>query len=81
MTEFNENEYKREWRKENMKAVRASFKNDFVDQFKDACKILGISQADAIREAMYNTIQKADEIRKNNSLKSPFKKRKNSSIF
>ena len=48
MTEFNENEYKREWRKENMKAVRASFKNDFVDQFKDACKILGISQADAI---------------------------------
>lgn len=77
MTEFNENAYKREWKKENMKTVRASFKNDFVDQFKDACKILGISQADAIREAMYNTIQKADEIRKNNSLKSPFKKRKN----
>lgn len=64
MTEFNENAYKREWKKENMKTVRASFKNDFVDQFKDACKILGISQADAIREAMYNTIQKADEIRK-----------------
>lgn len=64
MTEFNENEYKREWRKENMKLVRAGFKKDFVDQFKEACKILGISQADAIREAMNNTIQKADEIRK-----------------
>ena len=64
MTEFNENEYKREWRKENMKLVRASFKKDFVDQFKEACKILGISQADAIREAMNNTIQKADEISK-----------------
>lgn len=64
MTEFNENEYKREWRKENMKTVRASFKSDFVDQFKDACKILGISQADAIREAMNNTIQKADKIGK-----------------
>lgn len=64
MSEFNENEYKREWRKENMKPVRASFKKDFVDQFKEACKILGISQADAIREAMNNTIQKADEIRK-----------------
>lgn len=64
MTEFNENEYKREWRKENMKSVRASFKKDFVDQFKDACKILGISQADAIREAMNNTIQKADKISK-----------------
>lgn len=64
MTKFNENEYKREWRKENMKLVRASFKKDFVDQFKEACKILGISQADAIREAMNNTIQKADKISK-----------------
>ena len=51
-------------KKENMKTVRASFKNDFVDQFKKACKILGITQADAIREAMNNTIQKADEISK-----------------
>ena len=64
MTKFNENEYKRDWKKENMKTVRASFKNDFVDQFKDACKILGITKADAIREAMNITIQKADEIRK-----------------
>ena len=52
MTKFNENEYKRDWKKENMKTVRASF------------KILGITQADAIREAMNITIQKADEIRK-----------------
>ena len=37
---FNENEYKREWKKENMKMVRASFKKDFVDQFKEACKQL-----------------------------------------
>ena len=64
MTKFNENEYKRDWKKENMKTVRASFKNDFVDQFKEACKNLGITQADAIREAMNNTIQKADEISK-----------------
>ena len=49
MSGFNENEYKREWRKENMKTVRATFKNEFVDQFKEACKILGITQADAIR--------------------------------
>lgn len=59
MSGFNENEYKREWRKENMKTVRATFKNEFVDQFKEACKILGITQADAFREAMENTIQKA----------------------
>lgn len=59
MSEFDPNKYKREWRKENMKTVRATFKNDFVDEFKVACKILGISQADAIREAMENTIKKA----------------------
>ncbi len=59
MSNFNENEYKREWRKENMKTVRGTFKNEFVDQFKEACKILGITQADVIREAMENTIAKA----------------------
>ena len=56
---FNENEYKREWKKENMKMVKASFKKDFVDQFKEACKQLNITQADAIREAMEQTIEKA----------------------
>ena len=64
MTKFNENEYKRDWKKENMKTVRASFKNDFVDQFKEACKILEITQADAIREAMNITIQKAEKKKK-----------------
>lgn len=64
MTKFNENEYKREWRKENMKKISVAFKNEFVDQFKESCKILGISQADAIREAMENTIQKANKINK-----------------
>lgn len=59
MASFNENEYKREWKKANMKTVRGTFKNDFVDQFKEACKILGITQADVIREAMENTIKKA----------------------
>lgn len=59
MPSFNENEYKREWRKQNMKTIRGTFKNDFVDEFKKACKILGITQADVIREAMNNTIKKA----------------------
>lgn len=64
MTKFNENEYKREWRKENMKKISVAFKNEFVVKFKESCKILGISQADAIREAMENTIQKANKINK-----------------
>lgn len=61
---FNQNEYMREWRKKNMKVVKASFKNDFVDEFKEACKDLGITQSDVIREAMTNTIQKAKELQK-----------------
>ncbi|MFQ7468836.1 hypothetical protein [Amedibacterium intestinale] len=59
MSNFNENEYKREWKKENMKVVKATFKNDFVIQFKNACKSLNITQADVIRKAMEDTIEKA----------------------
>ena len=59
MSNFNENEYKREWKKENMKIVKATFKNDFVDQFKNACKSLNITQAEVIRKAMEDTIEKA----------------------
>ena len=39
------------------RVVKASFKNDFVDQFKEACKILNISQSDVIRSAMEKTIE------------------------
>ena len=59
MSNFNENEYKREWKKENMKVVKATFKNDFVIQFKNACKSLSVTQADVIRKAMEDTIEKA----------------------
>lgn len=63
MSSFNENQYKRDWKKENMKVVKATFKKDFVDQFKEACKIIGISQADVIREAMMNTIDQAKKMK------------------
>lgn len=59
MSSFNENEYKREWKKENMKVVKATFKNDFVIQFKNACKSLNITQAEVIRKAMEDIIEKA----------------------
>ncbi len=56
---FDENKYKREWKKNNMGIVKASFKKDFVDQFKEACKSLGISQSDVIRNAMEEVINRA----------------------
>lgn len=56
---FDQNRYMAEWQKQNMKAVKATYKNEFVDTFKTACSILGISQSDVIRQAMEETIKKA----------------------
>ena len=65
MSEFNQAKYIREWQKENMKQVKATYKNEFVDEFKEACKVLGIKQSDVIREAMIQTIEKAKKVEKN----------------
>lgn len=59
MSEFNQNKYIADWKKKNMKQVKATYKNDFVDEFKEACNILGITQSEVIREAMQATIGKA----------------------
>lgn len=57
--EFNQQEYIKEWKKKNMKQIKATFKNDFVEEFKEACEKLGITQSDVIRQAMQDTIDKA----------------------
>lgn len=57
--EFNQAEYIKEWRKKNMKQVKSEYKADFVNEFKDACKILGLTQSDVFREAMTKVIEKA----------------------
>ena len=56
---FDQNKYMNDWKKDHMKMVGASFKSDFVDQFKEACAALGVKQSDVIRQAMTETIQKA----------------------
>lgn len=57
---FDEKEYKDKWNKENMKQVKASYKAEFVEEFKEACRTLGIKQSDAIRTAMTETIKKVE---------------------
>lgn len=42
-----------------MKIVKVEYSNSFVDEFKAACKTLGVSQSSVIREAMEETIKKA----------------------
>lgn len=56
---FNQTRYINEWAKENMKQVKASYKAEFVDEFKEACKSLGITQSEVLRKAMIETIEKA----------------------
>lgn len=60
---FDQAKYMREWQKENMKQVKASYKTEFVDGFKEACRKLGIKQSDVFRNAMYSTIKKAEKIK------------------
>lgn len=50
------------WDKNNLSTVIAKYRKDFVLEFKDACKALGISQSDVIREAMQQTIDKARKV-------------------
>lgn len=56
---FDQLAYQEEWKKKNMKQVKASYKADFVDEFKVACEMLGITQSDAIRGAMEQVILRA----------------------
>lgn len=59
--DFNQAEYLAEWSKKNMLFVRAQYKREFVLEFREACKQLGISQSQVFREAMEATIKKAKD--------------------
>lgn len=55
---FDQQKYVQEWSKQNMTFVSARYKNEFVQEFKEACKALGITQSEVIRSAMQATIDK-----------------------
>jgi len=58
---FDQKEYQQQWDKENMEAIYVKYKSEFVKEFKAACKKIGKSQSDVVREAMEETIEKAKE--------------------
>lgn len=58
--DFNQKEYNAKWRAENMMRVSATYKNEFVLAFREACQKLGVTQADVIRNAMKEMIDKAN---------------------
>lgn len=47
------------YQKDKMSIVSARFKNEFVEEFKEACAKLDITQADVIRDAMNKVIKKS----------------------
>lgn len=57
--EFDQIQYQNSWIKENNATVKASFKKEFVLEFKEACKVLNKSQSSVIRDAMEETIKKS----------------------
>jgi len=59
---FDQQKYMAQWQKEHMTIISARYTNDFAKEFKEACKVLGISQSDVIRQAMIQTIEKAKQI-------------------
>lgn len=59
---FNQREYIKQWNKKNMKQVKASYKTEFVDEFKKACKKLNVKQSELIRQMMIETIEKAKKL-------------------
>lgn len=62
-SKFNQAEYTRKWDKEHMSHITGKYKKEFVDQFKQACKELGITQSEVFRKAMQETINKVQKNR------------------
>lgn len=58
--EFNQSQYINDWAKKNMGHINVQYKREFTDEFKAACKKLGVSQSEVIRAAMEETIKKAE---------------------
>lgn len=58
---FDSTAYRQEWNKQNMKSVGASYKADFVNEYKEAAKKLGLKTSDLIRQMMQEVIEKAKE--------------------
>lgn len=58
---FDQDKYVADWKKKNMKMVGAQFNNEFVLEFKAACKKLGLVQSQVFRKAMEEVIELANK--------------------
>lgn len=56
---FDQNAYIAQRTKENMTTVTGRYKNEFVQEFKEACAFLGVKQSQIFKQAMQEVIDKA----------------------
>lgn len=56
------NIYSEDWQKKNMKGITVKYKIGFVEEFKNACDKLGVTQSGVIRTAMTKTIDETKGI-------------------
>lgn len=61
MSGFDQNKYVQEWASKNMKSISGRYKKEFVDEFTEACKSLGIKPSHVFKQAMTETIEKAQK--------------------
>ncbi|MDO5015302.1 MAG: hypothetical protein Q4E28_05055 [Clostridia bacterium] len=55
--EFNQINYQNEWLKKNYKSISLSLPIDLANEFKEACKKLGVSQRSVLVKAVEETIK------------------------
>lgn len=60
---FDQKKYLSDWQKENMKTITVRFNIDYIDQFKQSCKVLKVSQREVFKNAMDETIAKAKKLK------------------
>jgi hypothetical protein len=56
---FDQQKYIADWDKSNMRTVTGKFKKEFVEEFKEACKKLGLTQSAVFRKAMEEVIEES----------------------
>lgn len=61
---FDQNAYIHEWTRQNMKRINVSYSAKFVDEFREACDYLKLSQSQVVKKAMQEVIDAYHQAKK-----------------
>lgn len=60
---FDQKEYIKDWQSKNMKTITVRFNTEYIESFKQSCKLLDISQREVFKKAMDETNAKAKKLK------------------